>query len=338
MAVLHVGGTMRRRDLLSLIGTSLAAWPVMARAQPPEQRRRIGVLMNIAESDPQSAVRIAALVQGLQERGWTLDGNVQIDYRWAAGDSKLYRKYAPELAALVPNVILVVGGTGTSELQRVTSTIPIVFVGTTDPVNRGLVASMARPGGNTTGFIEYEFGMSGKWLELLKQIAPSVSRVMVVRDPSESSGIGQLTAIQTLAPSFSVEATPVDARDGKEIERTVTTYAHGSNVGLIVTLSGAAIGHRKLMITLAARHRLPAVYPARYFVKDGGLVSYGPDPVDAFRSGATYVDRILKGEKPADLPVQAPTKYELAINLKTAKALGLEFPSRLLASADEVIE
>ena len=329
---------MRRRDLLSLIGTSVAAWPVMARAQQPEQMRRIGVLMNIAESDPQSAVRVAALVQGLQERGWTLGSNVQIDYRWGAGDSKLYRKYAPELVALAPNVILVVGGTGTSELQRATSTIPIVFVGTTDPVNRGLITSMARPGGNTTGFIEYEFGMSGKWLELLKQIAPSVSRVMVVRDPSESSGIGQLTAIQTLAPSFGVEATPVDARDGKEIERTVTTFARGSNVGLIVTLSGSAIGHRKLMITLAARHRLPAVYPARYFVKDGGLVSYGPDPVDAFRSGAAYVDRILKGEKPGDLPVQAPTKYELTINLKTAKALGLEVPPRLLASADEVIE
>jgi putative tryptophan/tyrosine transport system substrate-binding protein len=294
--------------------------------------------MNIAENDAESAIRTSALVRGLEERGWKIGANVQIDYRWGAGDSRLYRKYAPELVALNPDVIVVVGGTAVGELQQVTHTIPIVFVGTTDPVNRGLIASMARPGGNTTGFIEYEFGMSGKWLELLKQIAPSVSRVMVVRDPSESSGIGQLTAIQTLAPSFGVETTPVDARDGKEIEHTVTTFARSSNVGLIVTLSGAAIGHRKLMISLAARHRLPAVYPARYFVKDGGLVSYGPDPVDAFRSGAAYVDRILKGEKAGDLPVQAPTKYELTINLKTAKALGLEVPQRLIASADEVIE
>ena len=336
--VLSVGGAMRRRDLLSLIGTSVAAWPLVAVAQQPERMRRIGVLMNIEANDPQASAETEAFVGALQKQGWTLGGNLQIEYRWGAGDGSRYRKFAAELVALAPNVILVVGGTGTGELQRVTSTIPIVFVGTTDPVNRGLIASMARPGGNTTGFIEYEFGMSGKWLELLKQIAPSVSRVMVVRDPSESSGIGQLTAIQTLAPSFGVEATPADARDGKEIERAITAFARGSNVGLIVTLSGSAIGHRKLMITLAARHRLPAVYPARYFVKDGGLVSYGPDPVDAFRSGAAYVDRILKGEKPGDLPVQAPTKYELTINLKTAKALGLEVPPRLLASADEVIE
>jgi ABC-type uncharacterized transport system substrate-binding protein len=335
-AVWASGVAMRRREFILLIGA--AAWPIVVRAQQSDPMRRIGVLMNIAENDPQSAIRVAALVRALQERGWIVGNNVQIDYRWAAGDSKLYRKYAPELVSLAPNVILVVGGTGTSELQRATSTIPIVFVGTTDPVNRGLIGSMARPGGNTTGFIEYEFGLSGKWLELLKQIAPSVSRVLVVRDPSESSGIGQLTAIQTLAPSSGVEVTPVDARDGKEIEHAVTTFARNSNAGLIVTLSGAAIGHRKLIITLAAQHRLPAVYPARYFVKDGGLVSYGPDPVNAFVSGAAYVDRILKGEKPADLPVQAPTKYELAVNLKTAKILVLEVPPRLLASADEVIE
>jgi putative tryptophan/tyrosine transport system substrate-binding protein len=328
---------MRRREFISLIGGAAAVWPLVARAQQSEQVRRIGVLMNIAENDPQSAVRVSALVRALEALGWIVGRNVQIDYRWAAGDSKLYRKYAPELVALAPNVILVVGGTGTGELQRVTSTIPIVFVGTTDPVNRGLIASLARPGGNTTGFVEYEFGMSGKWLELLKQIAPNVSRVMVVRDPSESSGIGQLTAIQTLAPTFGVETTPIDAREGKEIERTINALAR-SNGGLIVALSGSAIGHRKLIISLAARYRLPAVYPARYFVVDGGLLSYGPDPVSAFRLGATYVDRILKGEKAADLPVQAPTKYELAVNLKTAKALGLEVPPRLLASADEVIE
>jgi putative tryptophan/tyrosine transport system substrate-binding protein len=334
----HWGQAMRRRDFINAVAGVAAVWPLSVRAQQPEQVRRIGVLMNIAENDPEAAVQIAALVQALKERGWILGTNIQIEYRWAAGDSRLYRRYAPELVALALNVILVVGGTGTGELQRATSTIPIVFVGTTDPVNRGLIESMARPGGNTTGFIEYEFGLSGKWLELLKQIAPKVSRVMVVRDPSETSGIGQLTAIQTLAPSFGVETAPVDARDGREIERTVSTIARNSNVGLIVTLSGAAISHRKLLITLAAQHRLPAVYPARYFVEDGGLASYGPDPVNGFRSGASYVDRILKGEKPADLPVQAPTKYELAFNLKTAKALDLEVPPSFLASADEVIE
>ena len=329
---------MRRRDFINTVGAAAAAWPLSVRAQQLEQIRRIGVLMNIAENDPEAAVRISALVQALKERGWIVGTNIQIDYRWAAGDSNLYRKYAPELVALAPKVILVVGGTATGELQRATRTIPIVFVGTTDPVNRGLIESMARPGGNTTGFIEYEFGLSGKWLELLKQIAPKVSRVMVVRDPSETSGIGQLTAIQTLAPSFGVEITPVDARDGKEIERAVSTNARNGNVGLIVTLSGSAIVHRKLLIALADRHRLPAVYPGRFFVKDGGLVSYGPDPIDGFRSGATYVDRILKGEKPADLPVQAPTKYELAFNLKTAKALDLEVPPSFLASADDVVE
>jgi len=329
---------MRRRDFINAVAGAAAAWPLSVRAQQLEQIRRIGVLMNIAEIDPEAAVQVATLVQALKGRGWIVGTNLQIDYRWAAGDSNLYRKYAPELVALAPNVILVVGGTATGELQRATRTIPIVFVGTTDPVNRGLIESMARPGGNTTGFIEYEFGLCGKWLELLKQIAPKVSRVMVVRDPSETSGIGQLTAIQILAPSLGVEVAPVDARDSKEIERTVGTIARNANVGLIVTLSGSAIVHRKLLIALKDRHRLPAIYPGRFFVKDGGLVSYGPDPIDGFRSGATYVDRILKGEKPADLPVQAPTKYELAFNLKTAKALGLEVPPSFLASADDVVE
>jgi putative ABC transport system substrate-binding protein len=329
---------MRRRDFINAVAGAAAAWPLSVRAQQLEQIRRIGVLMNIAENDPEAAVQVATLVQALKGRGWIVGTNLQIDYRWAAGDSNLYRKYAPELVALAPNVILVVGGTATGELQRATRTIPIVFVGTTDPVNRGLIESMARPGGNTTGFIEYEFGLCGKWLELLKQIAPKVSRVMVVRDPSETSGIGQLTAIQILAPSLGVEVAPVDARDSKEIERTVGTIARNANVGLIVTLSGSAIVHRKLLIALADRHRLPAIYPGRFFVKDGGLVSYGPDPIDGFRSGATYVDRILKGEKPADLPVQAPTKYELAFNLKTAKALGLEVSPSFLASADDVVE
>lgn len=329
---------MRRRDFIALIGGAMAARPLMARAQQPQPTRRMGVLMNIAEKDPQSAVRVSALVAGLEERGWTPGGNMQIDYRWGAGDSSLYRKYAPELVALAPNVILVVGGTGVGELQRVTRTIPIIFLGVTDPVNRGLIESLARPGGNTTGFIEYEFGLSAKWLELLKQISPNVSRVIVARDASESSGIGQLTAIQTVAPTFGVDVSPFDARDDKEIERAITQAARGSNVGLIVTLSGSAIGHRKLIISLAARHRLPAVYPARYFVTDGGLISYGPDPIHPYRVVASYVDRILKGEKPADLPVQAPTKYELAVNLRAAKAIGITIPQSVLGRADEIIE
>jgi putative ABC transport system substrate-binding protein len=294
--------------------------------------------MNIAETDMQAMVGPSAFVHGLEERGWTVGGNTQVYYRWAAGNANLYRKYASELVALAPDVLLATGGTGVGALQQVTSTIPIVFVGTTDPVNRGLIASMARPGGNTTGFILFEYSMCGKWLELLKQIAPSVSRVAVVRDPVEFSGVGEMAAIQTAAPSFGVELSPVDARDGKEIERTITTFAHGSNGGLIVTLSGSAIGNRKLIITLAAQHRLPTVYPDRIFVTDGGLLSYGPDEIDHYRRAAGYVDRILKGEKPADLPVQAPTKYQLVINLKTAKALGLNVPNTLIGRADEVIE
>ena len=294
--------------------------------------------MNLAENDAQAAVRTSVFVRGLKERGWILGGNMQIDFRWAAGNANLYRKYAPELVALSPDVILATGGTGVGALQRVTSTIPIVFVGTTDPVMRGLIASMSRPGGNTTGFIEFEYSLSGKWPELLKQIAPSVSQVAVVRDPVEFSGVGQMAAIQTAAPSFGVELSPVDARDPKEIERTITTFARGSNRGLIVTLSGSAIGNRKLIISLATRHRLPAVYPNGIFVADGGLISYGPDPVYGFRASPDYVDRILKGEKPAELPVQAPTKYELVINLNTAKALGLTVPQALLARADKVIE
>src|SRR5215471_2801238 len=264
------GVAMRRRDFINAVAGAAAAWPLSVRAQQLEQIRRIGVLMNIAENDPEAAVQVATLVQALKGRGWIVGTNLQIDYRWAAGDSNLCRKYAPELVALAPNVILVVGGTATGELQRATRTIPIVFVGTTDPVNRGLIESMARPGGNTTGFIEYEFGLCGKWLELLKQIAPKVSRVMVVRDPSETSGIGQLTAIQILAPSLGVEVAPVDPRDSKEIERTVGTIARNANVGLIVTLSGSAIVHRKLLIALADRHRLPAIYPGRFFVKPEG--------------------------------------------------------------------
>jgi len=329
---------MRRREFISLIGGAVAAWPLIARAQQPERMRRIGVLLNTAEHDPQTAVRVAALVRGLEEQGWTLGRNIQIEYRWGAGDSNLYRKYAQELGALAPDVVLVVGGTAVGELQRVTRTVPIVFIGVTDPVNRGLIESLAHPGGNTTGFIEYEFGLSSKWLELLKQIAPNVSRVIVARDATESSGIGQLTAIQIVAPSLGVELTPLSPRDSKEIERTITQVARSSNVGLIVTLSGSSIGNRKLFTTLAARHRLPAVYPQRFFVTDGGLISYGPDPIRPFHVVAGYVDRILKGEKPADLAVQAPTKYELVVNLRTAKTIGVTIPRSVLVRADEVIE
>jgi len=329
---------MRRREFIKVLSGATFGWSLAAHAQQSERMRHIGVLMNIAENDPQAAVRTSAFVRGLAELGWSVGKNVRIDYRWTGGSANLYRKYAPELVALSPDLLVATGGTGVGALQQVTNAIPIVFVGTTDPVNRGLIASMARPGGNATGFIEFEYSLSGKWLELLKQIAPRVSRVAVVRDPVEFSGVGQMAAIQTSAPSFGIEVSPIDARDAKVIERTLTTFAHGSDIGLIVTLSGSAIGSRKLIIALAARHRLPTVYPDSIFVTDGGLISYGPDPVYPYRAVTTYVDRILKGEKPADLPVQAPTKYELAINLKTAKALGLEVPQALFARADHVIE
>jgi putative ABC transport system substrate-binding protein len=276
--------------------------------------------------------------EGLRDRGWTPDGNLQIVYRWGAGDASLYRKYATELVALAPHAILSAGGTAVAALQRTTHTTPIVFAKTTDPVSRGLVASLARPGGNTTGFVQYEFGTAGKWLELLNQIVPNLKRVAVIRDVSETSGIGQMAAIQAVAPSFGIEVSPIDVRDAREIERAITEFARGSNSGLIVTESGKSMSYRKLIISLASMHRLPAIYPYRYFVIDGGLISYGPDQVLPFRLAASYIDRILKGDKPAELPVQAPSKYELVINLKTAKALGLNMPPSMLARADEVIE
>ena len=328
---------MQRRDFLGVLGGA-AAWPVAARAQQPEQMRRIGVLMNTTADDPQGQARIAAFQQGLQQLGWVEGRNLRIEYRWGAGDANLYRRYASELVAFAPDVLLAAGGTVAGALQQVTRTVPIVFGETSDPVSRGLVASMAQPGGNTTGFVLYEFSMSGKWLELLKQIAPNVSRVAVVRDPVQFSGVGEMAAIQTAAPSFNVEVSPVDARDAKEIERTITTFVRSSNGGLIVTLSGSAVGNRKSIISLATRHRLPTVYADRLFVTDGGLISYGPDIFDQYRKAAGYVDRIIKGEKPADLPVQQATKYDLVINLKTAKALGLTIPPSVLARADEVIE
>ena len=329
---------MRRRDFIQAVAGSAAAWPLAVRAQQSERKRRVGVLMGLAADDPEAQDRIAAFEQGLQQLGWTDGGNLQIDYRRGAGASDLTRRYADELVALAPDVILASGGTVVGPLLQATRTVPIVFTQTPDPVAAGFVSSLARPGGNATGFTTAEYGISGKWLELLKEIAPAVTRVAVLRDPSIPAGIGMWGAIQSVAPSFGVELRPIDVRDAGEMERAVTAFARGSNSGLIVTSSGSAAVHRELIIALAARYRLPAVYNYRYFATGGGLISYGPDPIDQFRRAAGYVDRILKGEKPGDLPVQAPTKYELAINLKTAKALGLDVPSTLLARADELIE
>src|SRR5262245_9520743 len=279
---------MRRREFITLIGGA-AAWPIVVRAQQPDPVRRVGALMNTAANDPQSSAETAALVGGLQERGWRLGGNLQIEYRWGAGDANLYQKYAAELAALAPDVLLAAGGTAAGALQRATRTIPIVFVQTSDPVNRGLVTSLAQPGGNTTGFSQFEFSLAGKWLELLKQIAPNVKRAAVIRDPVQFSGVGQLAAIQTVAQSLGLEVSPVDARTASDIERAITLTARDSNSGLVVTASGSADTHRKQIITLAAQHRLPAVYPYRHYVIAGGLVSYGPSLVDQYRLGAGYV-------------------------------------------------
>jgi len=327
-----------RRKFLATLGGAAATWPLAARAQPRERMRRIGVLMSLAADDPEGQARLTAFVQGLQELGWTDGRNVQIDYRWPAGDAERIRRYAAELAALAPDIILAGGGAVVPSLLQATRAIPIVFTQTPDPVGAGFVESLARPGGNVTGFMLYEYGIGAKWLELLKEIAPHVTRAAVIRDAAIASGIGQWGAIQTAAPSFGVELRPVDVRDASEIERAIAAFARSPNGGLIVAASTLAVVHRDLIVTLAARHKLPAVYPSRFFVRSGGLIFYGPDSVEPHRRAAGYVDRILKGEKPADLPVQAPTKYELVINLKTAKALGLEVPPTLLARADEVIE
>jgi putative ABC transport system substrate-binding protein len=333
---------MRRRAFISLLGGAAAApamlWPLAARAQQPDRTRRIGVLMSLTADDPEGQVRLTAFLQGLQQLGWTDGRNLRIDSRWGAGNADLLHRYATELVALAPDVILASGTSTMGPLLRATRTVPIVFTQVTDPVGAGFVDSLARPGGNATGFTLSEYGISGKWLELLKEIAPRVTRVAVLRDPDMAAGSGQLGAIQSVAPSFGVELSPVNVRDAPEIERAVAAFARSSNGGMIVSASGLAIVHRDLIITLAARHRLPAVYFARYFVTGGGLISYGSDNIDPHRRAAGYVDRILKGEKPADLPVQAPTKYELVINLNTAKVLGLDVPPMLLARADEVIE
>jgi putative ABC transport system substrate-binding protein len=329
---------MRRRNFLAGLASTTAAWPLAARAQQRERMRRIGVLMALGADDPQGQARFIAFVQGLQELGWTDGRNVRIDTRWAAGDADRFRRYAAELIALAPDVVLASGGTGAGALLQATRTIPIVFTQTQDPVGAGYVDSLARPGGNATGFTNMEYGMSGKYLELLKEIAPRIARAAVLRDPTIPQGIGQFSAIQAVAPSLGVELRPIDVHDAPEIARAVETFAHAANGGLIVTGSALTAFHRDLIITLAASHKLPTVYWERFFVTAGGLISYGPDSIDPHRRAAAYVDRILKGEKPADLPVQAPSKYELVINLKTANTLGLTIPQPLLASADEVIE
>jgi len=328
---------VNRREFITLLGGA-AAWPLAASAQQPTRMPRIGVLMNLTADDPEAPGRVAAFAQGLGELGWTIGRNVRIDYRWGANDPDRGRRYADELIALAPDTILASGILSATPLQRITRTLPIVFVNVTDPVGAGLVASLARPGGNATGFMLFEYSLSGKWLELLKELAPRVARAGILRDSNSPGGIGQYAAIQAVAPSIGLEANPIEVRDANEIERAIAAFAGSANGGLIVTSSALAVAHRKLIVALAARHRLPAVYAFRYYATSGGLISYGPDTTDPFRRAAGYIDRILKGEKPADLPVQAPTKYELVINLKTAKALGLEVPPSLLARADEVIE
>src|SRR6476619_2793317 len=330
---------MRRLEFVGLCGAVAATWPIALRAQQGERVRRIGVLMASTLDDPESQARIAAFQQSLQQLGWIDGRNVSIDTRWATTNPDDIRRHAAELAARTPHVILAGTGTATvAPLLQATRTVPIVFALVIDPVGAGFVDSLARPGGNATGFTVFEYGMSGKWLELLKQRSPAVTRAAVLRDPTIASGIGQFAAVQAVAPSLGVDLTPVDARDASEIERVVTAFARFGNGGLIVTASPVATRHRDLIIALAARLRLPAVYPNRFFVTVGALISYGPDFVDQYWQAAGYVDRILKGENPAELPVQAATKYELAINLKTAKALGLTVPPAVLARAGEVIE
>ena len=328
---------MTAKILIWLIATLLLTSVAPAEAQHAERMRRIGALMNLSENDSESQIYLGAFREGLQKAGWTVGRNLQIDYRWTSGEAELVRKYAAELVALAPDAILTVGGSQVGPLQQVTRRVPIVFVQVTDPVAGGFVNSLARPGGNATGFTNFEFDISTKWLEVLKEVAPRITRTAVLRDPTNPSGTGQFGAIQAVAPSFGVEASPVGLNDASEIERGLTAFAHEPNGGAIVTPSSLAIVHRKLIITLAARLRLPAIYPFRYFVTDGGLISYGPDVVDQYRGAAGYVDRILKGEKPADLPVQKSTKVDLVVNLEAAKQIGLTIPPSVLARADKVI-
>jgi putative tryptophan/tyrosine transport system substrate-binding protein len=329
---------MKRRDFCAGFSGAVIASMHPVLAQQADRVRRIGMLMNLAADDPQSQRRNAVFLQGLQRLGWTEGRNLQIDYRWAAGDGERFRKFAAELVALAPDVILASTSPAVAALQQVTRTVPVVFVIVIDPVGAGFVASLARPGGNVTGFTLFEYGVSVKWLELLKEIAPGIKRVAVLRDPGIAAGIGQLGAIQAVAPTFGVELTPVDVRDTGEIERAVAAFARTSNGGMIVTGSPSQGVHRELIIATAAKHRLPAIHPFSYMVSSGGLIAYGPDQVDQYRQATDYIDRILKGQKPADLPVQAPTRYELAVNLKTARELGLSVPPTLLVRAEVVIE
>jgi putative tryptophan/tyrosine transport system substrate-binding protein len=330
-------GRLTRRELITLLGGTVAGWPVAAFAQQPDRVRRIGVLMNLPADDPEALRRVTALVQGLQQLGWTDGRNLRVDYRWGV-DTDRIRKNAVELVALLPDVVLANAPPSVLALQQTSKALPIVFVAVTDPVGMGVVQTLARPGGSATGFAVGEWGSSGKWLELLKEIAPQVTRVAFLRDLRNPSSNPQFASIQTVAPSFGIELSPIGLSDAEEIERAVGAFAQSPNGALIASRTAETIAHRELIIRLAARHRLPAVYPLRLFITSGGLVCYGPDIVDQYRQAAGYIDRILKGEKPADLPVQNPTKYQIVLNLKTAKALGLDVPPTLLARADEVIE
>ncbi|MGB8896154.1 MAG: ABC transporter substrate-binding protein, partial [Pseudolabrys sp.] len=329
---------VRRRDFIQLLGGTAAAWPLLANAQQQEGMRHIGLLTGIAGEDVQTKARIAALLQELQKLGWTEGRNFRMDIRAGAGNLTTIRKYAAELVALAPDVIVVSGTTPVTLLLEATHKVPIVFTIVVDPMGAGFVNKLSRPGGNVTGFMLFDYSLSGKWLELLKQVAPGVTQVAVLRDTSSSGGIGQFAVIQAFAPSLGLEVSTINVGDAREMDRAVTEFAREPNGGLIVTAAPSTVVHRDLIIALAARHKLPAVYFDRTPVAEGGLISYGPDLVSQFRQAASYVDRILRGEKPANLPVQAPNKYELVINLKTAKALGLAIPPAVLARADEVIE
>jgi putative ABC transport system substrate-binding protein len=329
---------MRRREFITLFGGAAAAWPVAVRAQQPATQRLIAVLMVLGKDDPEAKARITAFRQGLQDAGWVEGRNMQIETRWSAGNEIDVRRYAEELVSLRPDVILANGNAAVAPLLVATRSVPIVFAIVPDPVGAGFVESLAQPGGNATGFVSFEYGLSSKWLELLKEIVPRVTRAAVLRDPALASGTGQFGAIQSVSSSLGVELSPINVRSAPEIERAIVEFARFQNAGLIVTANALVSAHRDLIVALAVKHRLPAVYAARHFVSAGGLVSYGPDFVDQFRRAAAYVDRILKGEKPSSLPVQTPTKYELIVNLKAAKALGIDIPATVLARADEVIE
>jgi putative tryptophan/tyrosine transport system substrate-binding protein len=328
---------MQRREFVTLLGGAAAAWPLVARAQQAEPMRRVGVLSNAAADDLEGRASVAAFQQALEQLGWSDGRNVRFDIRWGANDVERDRKYAAELVAIAPDVVLASGTLSVGALQRLSRTLPIVFVRVSDPVGAGMVDSLARPGGNATGFMLFEYTLSGKWLELLKQIAPNVTRAAVLRDPGNPAGIAQFGVIQAAASSLGVEVSPISVPNTEDIERAVAAFARSANGGMIATGSASEV-HHTLIITLAAQYKLPTVYNDRLQVTEGGLISYGPDRIDQYRRGAAYVDRILKGEKPADLPVQAPTKLELAVNLKTAKSLGVTIPTTLIATADEVIQ